>query len=330
MSVAVRAPEMDYARLRFWAALWMLLAALAAAGSVRVRAEEDKAQKELEARLKAARENAAVRSALDNARTDDAKKALKEKMKSAQAKDQEKKDLAEFKQKTLDNLGSIKELFAKGEEAFKNQKFGEAGQAYSSVALATVPGSEEMVETSRGRLVEMEDLAQGHLKAADDSDLKREYVKEVEELALICKEFGQTKTKETALRRLITLKSRPEVAGYVEMAHAESLETDGKLIEAATAYDSVARNPRYENTIPGLKARRKLADMKKDEATGAKLKAEADAKADREAPILLASAKNFVANNRPKDALEKLQIVVEKFPNTKYAEEAQKRMAELK
>ena len=60
------------------------------------------------------------------------------------------------------------------------------------------------------------------------------------------------------------------------------------------------------------------------------MKTELDAKADREAPVLLNSAKNFASNHMPKQAIEKLQIVIDKFPNSKYAEDAKKQMAELK
>jgi TolA-binding protein len=139
-----------------------------------------------------------------------------------------------------------------------------------------------------------------------------------------------TKAHDTALRRLITLKSRPEVAGYVEMSQAEALETDGKLMDAIRIYESVAANPRYENTVPALKARRKLDDLNKNEATKAKIKTENDAKADKEAPMLLARARDFVSNNMPKQAMEKLEQVVAKFPNSKYAEEAKKMLADLK
>ncbi|MCY3023388.1 MAG: hypothetical protein NTW87_30785, partial [Planctomycetota bacterium] len=87
---------------------------------------------------------------------------------------------------------------------------------------------------------------------------------------------------------------------------------------------------RYENTVPALKARRKLEELNKNEATKAKIKAEGDAKADREAPLLLYAAKNFLANNYPKQAMEKLQQIVDKFPTSKWAEDAKKQLADLK
>jgi TolA-binding protein len=271
-----------------------------------------------------------MRNAVDNAATAEQKNAAKKMVKEAQAKDQQRRDMADFKQKTLDNLASIKEMFAKAEDSWKNTKYHEAGALYSSVSMATVPGSEQMVETSRGRMVELEDLAKSHLKNADDADLKRDYIKQVEELSLINREFKATKTREVALRRLVNLKSRPEVSGYVEYAQAEGLESDGKLMEAITSYNSIATNPRYENSVAALKAKRKLDELHTNDETREKIKTENDAKADREAPVLLASAKNFVSNNLPKQAIEKLQQVIDKYPNSRYAEDAKKQISELK
>ena len=140
---------------------------------------EDGQDADYQKKLAAMRAAAEQRAAEASATTDEAKAAAKKKADAAKAKDEEKKSLAEFKQATLDNLGIIKEMFAKAEEDWKNKKYLEGSLLYSSVATATVPGSEQMVETSRGRMVELEELAKERLKAADDADMKRDYAKEV-------------------------------------------------------------------------------------------------------------------------------------------------------
>jgi TolA-binding protein len=295
-----------------------------------VRGEDDPNAKKLDDRLKADHAAASRRSAIDGATSSDAKAAAMKADRAARAKDQDKKDAAEAKQMNMDNLGHMKELFAKAEDLWKNKSFGDAGSIYSSVSLATVPGSEEMAETSRNRMLELEDIAKTHLKAADDADLKREYVTEVNELSAIHKDFSLTKTCEVATRRLVNLKSRPEIAGYVDLAEAETLETDNKLTEAVKKYEALANNPRYEHSVPAMKAKRKLDELNKNEATRTKIKEEADAKAEKEAPKMLLAAKNFVSNNQPKQAIEKLQMLIEKFPTSKYADEAKKQLGELK
>ena len=325
----VENPLADTERMRMRVGL-MLLALVAALFSARFASAEEDAAKAYEERLKQARTNAALQNAVNNAQTPEQKKAAQRALQDAQSKMQAKKDMADFKQKTLDNLASIKEMFAKAEDNWKNKLYGEAAPLYHSVSMATVPGAEQFVETARGRMVEMEDLAKQRLNAADDADLKREYVKEVEELAYINRECALTKTREVALRRLVNLKSKPEVSGYVELAQAEGFEADGKLMESVKLYQAIAANPRYDNTVPSLKAKRKLEELSKNVETREKIKSEVDARADREAPVLISSAKNFVSNNRPKQAIEKLQLVIEKFPESKHAEEAKKLLSELK
>lgn len=288
------------------------------------------AQKEFDNKLKQARSEAELRNAVDGARSPEERQKAQKAMNAARDAEEKKRSLAEYKEKTMQNLGSVKEMFAKAEEAWKEKNFGKAGPLYSSVAGATVPGSEEMSDTSRNRMLEMEDLARVKLKAADDADLKRDYTKEVDELSYILRELNMTSGREVALRRLASLKSRPDVAGIVDVAEAEGLEAEGRLLDAVAAYSAIANNPRYDNTIASLKARRRIEALGANEETRAKLKGELDTKAEKEAPILLGSAKNFIANNMPKQAVEKLQAVIDKFPDSKYAEEAKQKLAELK
>jgi hypothetical protein len=299
-----------------------------------VRAEGDD-QKALDKRLAQQRADAEMKNADTSRMTADQLAAYKTKVAQAKDKAQKQADLAEFKEKSMNNLADIKAMFQKAEEAFKVGKtdqtqYAIASPLYNSVAMATVPGSEQMAETSRSKLIELEQLAQKALHDAEDADMKQDYVNEVQLLAGIVKDFYQTKTKANALNRLVSLKSRPDVAGYVELAQAESLEADGKMTEAVALYSSIAGNPRYENSVPQLKASKKVEELGKNEEVAAKIKADTNAKADKEAPVLLGAAKNYVANNRPKQAIEKLQLILEKYPDTRYAEDARKQLEELK
>jgi len=314
-------------RRLIYAALVLSFATFLLARSAHAENREDK---EYQRRLKEAREEA-ERRGVDTSRMNAQQLAQhKKQLQDHKDKVEKQQNMAEFKEKTMTNLASVKEMYMKAEAAYKEKQYATASPLYNSVALATVPGSEQMAETSRDRLITFEKLAQDRLKEAEDADLKQDYVKEVEILSGLTKDFYQTKTKDTALRNLIALKTRPDVAGYVEIAQAEALEADDKMTEAVAIYASVANNPRYENTVPALKASRRLEDLQKDAKIADKLKAESDAKADKEAPLLLASAKNFIANNRPKMALEKLQVIVDKYPESRYAGDARKQIDELK
>ncbi|HYF48439.1 MAG TPA: hypothetical protein VEJ63_03485 [Planctomycetota bacterium] len=326
---SIKAPESAETRRHvLLAAIVLTLATFLLARSASAE-EQSKENKELMKRLAEQRAEAERRKDTSGMTAEQLANHKKQ-LQDHKEKQEKLQNLAEFKEKSMNNLAAVKEMFMKAEAAHKEKQYAIASPLYNSVALATVPGSEQIAETSRGRLIEYEKLAQDELKKAEDADLKQDFVKEVEILAAITKDFHQTKTKETALRNLIALKTRPDVAGYVEIAQAEELERNEKITEAVAIYNSVATNPRYENTVPALKASRRLEELQKDAKVADKLKAESDAKADKEAPLLLNAAKNYVANNRPKMALEKLQTIVDKYPDSKYAEQARKQIEELK
>ncbi|MFH0938757.1 MAG: hypothetical protein V1899_05705 [Planctomycetota bacterium] len=308
--------------------LMMTLALLGRAWCEGEETSEEKAKKE--AKFKDDRAAAERRVADTSKMTPEQRADYKETEQHRKDKENKAKNLADYKEKTLNNLNSIKELFNKAEAAFKEKQFRTAGSFYDLIVLATVPGVEMFVETSRNRLVEMEDIAKQMLSDAVDFDLKQDFVKEVELLTTILHDFPKTKTCEVAMRKVINLKSRSEVAGYIELAQAESLEANDKLLDASNLYRSIASNPRYENSVPALKAARKLDDFNKNEGMRAKLKAEINIKADKEARPMLNLAKNYLANNKPQMAIEKLRQVIEKFPDTSYAEQAKNEIEQLK
>ncbi len=300
------------------------LVSCATLGVFAAQSDADKAEKTADAALKANRDAAEARVA-DPADTANGKKVDAKKVAA-----QKKADLAEYKGQVKDNLSSVKAMFQTAEQAWKAKDYKQAGTFYASVAQATVPGSEEMVETSVLRInSEMENLAKDHIRAADDAGLIRDFMKEIDELSIVLKDFGITKSRADAFRKLTNLKTKPEVAGFVEFSQAEQLLADNKLTEAIAAYTAIVSNSRYEHSIPALKSQRKLDELNKNEETRARVRTEFTAKADKEAPQLLNAAKNFATNNMPKKAKEKLEIVLDKYPGTTYAEEAKKQIDEL-
>jgi hypothetical protein len=236
----------------------------------------------------------------------------------------------EYKEKLADNLAAVKELLDTAEAKFKEQNYREAAGFYKSVTLATVPKSEPLVEQARKQLIAMEELAQQHLNAANDADLARDYIKEVEELGIVLREFAFTKAVEQATTRLAALKPRKEVAGLIELAQAGAAEAAGNLAQAYKMYKAIAENPRYENTLAALKGKKAAERLQNEEATRENLKTQLKAEADKEAPPLLNSGRNFLLNHQEEQAKEKFQLVVEKYPGTDYAEEAKKELAKLR
>ncbi len=251
---------------------------------------------------------------------------------AARAKDQAKKDVADYKEGMQNNLAAIKELARQGDVAMKEERFDDAGKAYSSVALADVPGSEGLAEDARNHLMDLEDMAKKKLHEAEDADIQRDYIKEADAFLFILKEFPQTKSKDRAMSGITALRSRPEVAAFEEYKKAEDLEGANKLIDAVRIYESISNNPRYEQAhcVAVLMAKRKLDTLGQSEQTRAAMKAELDTRAAKEAPGMLTTAKNFLSNHMPNEAIRKLQEIMDKYPNTEFAEQAQKQLAELK
>lgn len=301
-------------------------ALLASFTSLSLFAAADPADKALDTALQSNRAAAEARSADPSASSTTGNKKVDAKKVAAQ----QKADLAEYKGMVKDNLASIKAMFTAAEQAWKAKNYKQAGAFYQSVAQATAPGSEEMVETSNLRInSEMENLAKDHIRAADDAGIVRDFMKQIDELSIVVKDFGITRQREDATRKLTSLKTRPEVSGFVDYAQAEQLLADNKLTEAFNALNAIANNPRYEHSIPALKASRKIDELNKNEETRSRLKAEFVAKADKDAPQLLNAAKNYAVNDMPKKAKEKLETVIDRYPGTPYADEAKKQLDQL-
>jgi len=236
----------------------------------------------------------------------------------------------EYKEMMQANLTMIQTMMKEGDAKFDDKSYRDAATFYASVAMANVPKSEQLVQKARARFLEMEDMAAEHLKAADDAILTREYLKAVEELGIVVKEFPFSKVYSEAYRTLVSLKSRPDIAGLVSLTEAEGLEANGNISGAVKAYKEIANNPRFENSLAWVKATKKLEALNNNAEVKAALKGEMNAKAEKEAPGLLSTAHNFALNNDFAKAKEKYALIVEKFPGTKFAEQAQSEMDKIK
>jgi len=239
-----------------------------------------------------------------------------------------------YKEKIKQSLADLKAMQTAAEAKFEEGNYREAAAFYKSITLAYVPNMDKgvapVIEKARERLIEMEHKAQEELRHAEDADLSRDYIKAVGHLQVVLRDYPFTKAKATAVSRLSALKSRKDVAAYVEFAEAESAEAAGDLIGAMRGYQRIADNPRYEGTVPVFKAKRRIDALKSDEATRDAVKEQMQAVADKEAPPILNTARNFLMNDKPAQAKEKFRVVAEKYPGTTYAEQALAEIEKLK
>jgi len=239
----------------------------------------------------------------------------------------------DYRNKLKESMKDLKELEKAADECFTAKNFREAASFYQSITIASIPMADKpvsaMQEKARERLIEMENMAQDEIRKAEDADLARNYIKAIEHLTVVLRDFPFTKAKATAESRLSAFKSRKDVSAYVEFAECEAAEASGDLAKAVAGYQRLIENPRYEGTVPVFKARKRIEVLKTDEATRDALKAQVQAVADKEAPPMLNTARNFLMNNQPGQAKEKFQAIMDKYPGTTYAEEAQKEIEKL-
>ncbi|MBE7465323.1 MAG: hypothetical protein HS116_17740 [Planctomycetes bacterium] len=238
-------------------------------------------------------------------------------------------EAAQYKEKLVQNLGYIKEMFAKGELKFQEEQYREAAAFYAGVVMADVPNSDQMVQQARAKFAQMETFAKQHYDNAMSADLQRDYTREVEELAVVVREFPFSKVYPEANTRMISLKTNPKVAGLVELTEAESTEAAGYTLKAYKMYEAISNNPRYENTVAAVKAHAKMTELSKNAATREQMKTDLQAEAEKEAPKLMAAAENYLMNNMASRAKEKLNAIIEKFPGTSFADDAQKKLESL-
>lgn len=307
--------------------------------SMSARAEgtpDDKAaQAALDARMKQAYDSGQLRDRQNAGKTTDADA-------KARAKALAAADKAEAIGNMKQNLDSIKELWQKEEDAWKksedamknnhpeNADYKDVGFFAQSVSMATVTGAEDLADQARNRLQDLEDMAKKKLDEAADAEIKQDFAGEAGILLFVIEQLAITKSADIAQKRFTSLRSKPEVAAYEMLKKAQDFEAVPNITEAVRVYEDLATNPRFEHSIPALQAKRKLDTLNADDQTRAKLKNELDAKAAKEAPQMFSTAKNYVANNMPKDAIAKLEQIMQKFPNTTYAEEAKKMIDTLK
>src|SRR5260221_7391720 len=129
LSAATATVELEAAQARFTRGVSgsILILVMATLWLVQhCRAEEDPA-KAYDAQLNQLRSSAESRSVDTSKMTATEKKAYDAQTSKAKAAADKKKNLADFKEKTANNLSSIKEMFTKAEDAWKNKKYHDAG-----------------------------------------------------------------------------------------------------------------------------------------------------------------------------------------------------------
>ncbi len=226
------------------------------------------------------------------------------------------------------NLTLVAEAFKAGEAAFKAENYPGAFEYLVDVAAcAHIQGAANFSNQARGRILEMEKMAADKLEEARLKKLQGDGPGALEVLKILREKFYFTKVADEAGNLLQALASDPRVAASVDMMAAEESDGAGRYAEAAGRYESVMK--KYPESVQALKAKLRLEAMRKDEAIAAAIKEGVDKSAESTCPGILAMARNFVANGRQDKARPLFQKVVDGFPESEYAKEAQKALDEM-
>ena len=146
---------------------------------------------------------------------------------------------------------------------------------------------------------------------------------------LVKADFPQSYAAADADKELLKFTLRPDVKAKLNLAKAASLELQNKFREAMALYKEVAENPRLENTALALKADRALQRLSNDPKAKLWVSTEQMIEEDKKALVALNAAKNFLMNRMQDQARIRLNEIIERYPESRYAIEAKKLLTEI-
>lgn len=237
------------------------------------------------------------------------------------------RDKKEHDELMKENATGVDGLFQAAERKFKAGEFGAAYGDYQSVLKSDNPKSEKLRDKARARVLEMEKLAGDWFTKAQDQRLKSDLHKELEALEIIYREFFFTRVFQEAQRRLVSLKLQPDVQALLMFWDGERAEKQKDWVKALSTYHRIVENERYKNSLGFIKASKRLHDLESEADIKKELELQRQEAAAKEAPGMLSTVKNLIANNEFKAAEEKLRQVAEKFPGTTFAADAENELA---
>ena len=159
---------------------------------------------------------------------------------------------------------SAEALMETAEKKFQQGKYREAAKLFMALASVEPPMSPPMLAAARKRLADMEGMAQKHLDAERDAYRRCEYLRGVEELTIILREFPFTKAKDEAVKRLSPGQPSEHQEAYEKFWQAKRMESQGNLSEALRMYRAIAEDPRYQGIVPGFNAKRKVRYLSRE------------------------------------------------------------------
>ena len=217
----------------------------------------------------------------------------------------------------------------RGQDAFDREDFNAAMDALEAALTGGVPG--EQLERAKDMRAEIETKATERLQEGEDLQAQGKLGSAVRAYRECIRKFRGTDAAEKATDHLIALRKDTEVRerlsavlGRKLLATGKAAMEAGRYAEAAEAFDAIiARYPKTEQAAEAKTLRKKL-DSDPDIAQRIR-----EDRVSGDATRLLAIADGLRRNKRPRKALAEYRKVVERFPGTRFAATAKKRIAEI-
>ena len=261
-----------------------------------------------------------------NQQTDEIRQKI-DKLREEREKKEKKKTEQEQKKARAETLKGLKEQLKKGEEAMKEENYSAAQSWFQAIKSCRAPGASRYTAKAKARILEIEDKARVKLNEAEVRHMLREYVAEAELLAAIINDFAHTRAARLARSKLSLLRREPKAASTIAYGKAKAEEDAENYGEAVRLYEKVLRI--WPNEIAALKAEHAVRRLRSDPKIAELLKEHAEFEASKVCPGWINIAHNYRINADRDRAREYLQRVIDKFPDTSYAEEARKKLKEL-
>jgi uncharacterized protein (UPF0335 family) len=236
---------------------------------------------------------------------------------------------------TAEGYLKIQTALAEGDRLFGEKKYAEAAARYQGV-LAQAPAKSAAAARANAQLAKITEIGEKYLVDVERLAGERKYAEAMAKANEVIRQFRGSGAETKARKVLADLRKNPEVARLLEqsqrkkdaealLARARSEEKRKRWHKAAEAYEQCAGE--YGDTEAGQAAKKRLEEIRADESIQEAIR---EAAAATDCRKWLNLAKNFINNNLHDRAKVYLRKVLDQYPGTSYAKEAQKLLDGLK
>lgn len=219
---------------------------------------------------------------------------------------------------------SLKEDFERGAKALKGKKYSVAVGQFKKVAETGAELAPELAEAAKGKLTEISQVAQKALETALQKEADGDIMGAMDSLGNVRATYSGTPEADQARTRLAALARDPRIACERAFRNAQRYEKSKQMYRALKAYELIAS--RYEGMPLAAKAAERVQSIRSDKELMESLLGEEETRSARGWVII---GNIHALNNRPEAAKKYYGMVLDRYPDSKYARQAERGIAKL-